>query len=169
TANLFLSTTATDTDLFVQVIDEFNGTASVLQRGMLRASHASGIEYDTEFSDYFGTDPVAGGPFLYRPWRTHSNPQLITPGSVNEYLVEVFPVAHVFRPGHNLLVKVTAPPAVDSQYSYTPSPSPLALNTVFFSPTQKTRITLPVVNAPSTVNATGPDCGDYNSVRCLPE
>jgi len=169
TANLFLATTGIDTDLFVQVIDEYNGTVSVLQRGLLRASHAAGIEYDAGYSDYSGTDPVTGGPFLYRPWRTHSNPATITPGAVNEYLVEVFPVAHIFRPGHNLLVKITAPSAVDSQYAYQPGTGAASVNTLFFGASQPSRITLPVVGLPPTVDTDPPACGSYNSVRCLPE
>ena len=89
----------------------------------------------------------------------------------SQYLVEVFPVAHIFRPGHALLVKLMAPPAVDSQYSYAPSPQslPVTLNTLFFGPAALSRITLPVVDPPSTVDANGPACGDYNSVRCETE
>lgn len=168
TANLWLSTTGSDTDLFVQVIDEFEEKVSILQRGLLRASHASGIDYN--HSDFFGIDPTTGESFLYRPMRTHSNPELIVPAEINEYLVEIFPVAHIFRPGHTILIKVMAPPAVDSQYSYTPGTPPVTVNTLYFSPTQLTRVTLPVLQPPGfTVDASGPECGEYNSVRCEDE
>lgn len=170
TANLFLSTTGSDTDLFVQVIDEYQGKSTVLQRGILRASFASAIEYGPDLSEYFGTDPVTGGPFLYRPFRTYSSLSTVTPTKVNEYLVEVFPVAHIFRPGHTLLIKVTAPPAVDSQYSYVPGAPGVSLDTLYFSPTQPSRITLPVVGLPAGFDpsSSGPACGDYNAVRCFP-
>lgn len=175
TANLFLSTTGTDTDLFVQVIDETQGTVSILQRGLLRASHAAAMygcdELGLVHSDCAGTDPVdSTKSFLYRPWRTHSSPQTIIPTTINEYLVEIFPVAHIFRPGHTLLVKLMAPPAVDSQYSYTPGAPGVTLNTLYFSPTQPSRVTLPVIENPGfDVKTEGPACGDYNSVRCLSE
>jgi hypothetical protein len=47
--------------------------------------------------------------------------------------VEVFPVGHVFRPGHQLLVKVSAPPILDSFYSYVPKTTP-GINTLFHVP-----------------------------------
>ena len=165
TANLFLSSTGIDTDLFVQVIDEFDPSHMlVLQRGMQRASF-NAIDYN--HSDYSGTDPDHGGPFLYRPQRPYSSQQFITPGATNEYLVEVFPVAHIFRPGHTLVIKVMAPPAVDSQYAYQPGDSPVTLNTLYFSPSARTRFTLPVVSAPSGYSAVGPACDNYQSIRCV--
>ncbi|MFA5889762.1 MAG: CocE/NonD family hydrolase [Actinomycetota bacterium] len=168
TANLFLSTTGIDTDMFVQVIDEFPGGTNmlVLQRGMQRASFDA---IDAGHSDYFGIDPVVGGPFMYRPMRPYSSQTFVTPGEIKQYLVEVFPVAHIFRPGHTLLVKLMAPPAVDSQYSYTPGDSPVTLNTLHFSPTQPTRITLPVVGAPPGITAIGPACDGYQAIRCVSE
>lgn len=171
TANLFLSTSGTDTDLFVQVIDERpDGRMWVLQRGLLRASHAGGI--DADLSDYFGNDPDAlpdTVPFMYRPWRSHTNPQPVTPLEVREYLVEVFPVAHIFRPGHTIVIKLMAPPAVDSYYSYTPGAPPASVNTLHFSPNERSRVTLPVVGLPTGYSTTGVGCGDYHSVRCVPQ
>ncbi|MFN2613854.1 MAG: CocE/NonD family hydrolase [Actinomycetota bacterium] len=166
TANLFLSTTGIDTDMFVQVIDEFPDGQHmlILQRGLQRASVSA---IDPLHSDYFGVDPDQGGPFMYRPMRPYSNQVFVTPGAVNEYLVEIFPVAHIFRPGHHLLVKLMAPPLVDSQYSYQQGVNPVTLNTLYFSPTQRTRITLPVVNAPDGMTASGPACSDYQAVRCV--
>ena len=51
---------------------------------------------------------------------------------------------HVFRPGHRILVNVTAPPAADSLYFYVPKRAP-AVNTVLHDPSHPSRITLPVV------------------------
>jgi putative CocE/NonD family hydrolase len=156
TANLYLSATTPDTELFVQLIDEGpDGSRTYLQRGLLKASHRA---IDTTKSDYQGTH-------LYRPWRPHTNPQLVTPGAVNEYLVEVFPVGHVFRPGHRLMVKISAPPIVDSFYAYVPKVAP-GVNTLFHTTAQASRITLPVVPTP----ALGPElpCGAQEAVRCVP-
>jgi putative CocE/NonD family hydrolase len=155
TATLYVSATTPDTELFVQLIDEAaDGSRTYLQRGMLKASHRA---IDTTKSDY------ANG-VLYRPWRPHTNPQLITPLAVNQYVVEVFPVGHVFRPGHRLLVKVSAPPVVDSFYAYVPKTAP-GVNALFHTVAQASRIALPVVPTP----ALGPalPCGAQEAVRCI--
>jgi predicted acyl esterase len=124
---------------------------------MLKASHRA---IDASRSD------TAGG-VLYRPWRPHTNPQLVFPTAVNEYLVEVFPVGHVFRPGHRLMVKVSAPPVLDSFYAYVPKTLP-GVNTLFHTAARPSRITLPVV--PTSAVALGPElaCGAQEAVRCIP-
>ncbi|MEO7803711.1 MAG: CocE/NonD family hydrolase [Actinomycetota bacterium] len=157
TANLFISSTAPDTELFVQVID-FNpadGSKTYLQRGLLKASHRA---IDLSQSDYSGS-------FMYRPYRPHTNPTDITPNQTYEYLVEVFPVGHVFRAGHQLMIKVHTPPAVDSYYIYVPRRAP-AVNTLFHDATHKSRITLPFV---PFGGLTGPAlaCGQQEAVRCV--
>ena len=108
------------------------------------------------------------GSVLYRPFHPHTNPQPVTPGQSYEYLVEVFPVGHVFRPGHRIVVKVHTPPAVDSFYAYVPKRAP-GLNTVFHDTARPSRIMLPV--QPVSANTDfGPDpaCGELHDVRCVP-
>jgi predicted acyl esterase len=157
TATLNLSTTGIDTELFVQLIDEntADGSRTYLQRGMLKASHRA---IDSTKSDYSGST-------LYRPWRPHTNPQLVMPLTAYEYVVEVFPVGHVIRPGHRLLMKISAPPVLDSFYLYVPKTLP-GLNTVFHTPLQASRLTLPVVPVPANL---GPEltCGAQEAVRCI--
>ena len=156
TANLFVQSTATDTDLFVELVDEGpDGSRTYLQRGMLKASHRA---INAGLSDY------TGAGHLYRPWRPHTNPTLITPGQTYEYLVEVFPVGHVFRAGHRIAIKVHTPPAVDSYYAYVPK-RPAGVNTVLHDAAHPSRITLPVVATP----ALGPalPCGRQEAVRCI--
>ena len=158
TGTLYLSATGVDTELFVQLIDEGpDGSRTYLQRGMLKASHRA---IDTTKSDYSGS-------VLHRPWRPHTNPQLIAPLAVNQYLVEVFPVGHVFRPGHRLMVKISAPPILDSFYAYVPKTLP-SVNTVMHTAAQPSRITLPVVPVPTL--SLGPElaCGAQEAVRCTP-
>jgi putative CocE/NonD family hydrolase len=156
TADLFISSTAPDTELFVQLIDEGpDGSHTYLQRGMLRASHRA---IDPGLSDY-----DAGG-HMYRPWRPHSNADLITPGQVYDYLVEVFPVGHVFRAGHRIQVKVHTPPAVDSYYAYVPKRVP-AVNTILHDADHPSRITLPVVATPALGSEL--PCGAQENVRCI--
>ena len=154
TATLELSTTAPDTDLFVQLADEGpDGERTYLQRGMLKASHRA---IDTSRSDF--RDGV-----LYRPWRPHTNPQPVMPGQAETYVVEVFPVGHVFRPGHRIVVLVHSPPLVDSYYAYIPTRAPAGVNTLL---TGVSKLTLPVVPTPKLGIELA--CGKQESVRCIP-
>jgi hypothetical protein len=168
TANLFISTTAIDTELMVQVLDRnlSTGELMVLQRGVLRAAHDA-IDYTRSDYDESNLDPhTDSGSFLYRPFRTHSAATWLTPGDVNEYLVEIFPVAHIFRAGHALQIKIMAPSAVDSYYSYAPK-APPGLNMVFFGSTAApSRITIPLVLAPA-LSSTVPACADITQYRCM--
>lgn len=160
TATLYIATTANDTELFVEVMDigpaDHPGT-TYLQRGLLKASHRA---IDPLHSDYTSTASI------YRPFRPHTNPTDVVPGAVNEYLVEIWPVGHIFRAGHRLAVKVTAPPAVDSYYVYLPK-RPVGLNTLFHDATRQSRLMVPVVPLAATL---GPElgCGGQEGVRCVP-
>ena len=105
TSTLFVQSTAPDTELFVELVDEApDGSRTYLQRGVLRASHRA---VDDSRSDHTPDGRI------YRPYRPHTNPTNITPGQTYEYLVEVWPVGHVFREGHRISVKIHAPPFVD--------------------------------------------------------
>jgi len=163
TATLFMHTLWADTELFVQVIDEApDGSRTYLQRGVLRASHRA---VDPARSD---TTPTGE---IYRPFRPHTSVtqlpmgQLFQPRPVHELLVEVWPVGHVFRAGHRIMVKVHAPPLVDSFYIYVPRTAP-GLNEILSGPTTPSRIMLPIV--PFT-GPLGPalGCGDQEAVRCI--
>jgi putative CocE/NonD family hydrolase len=158
TATLDVTTTAPDTDLFVQLADEApDGSRTYLQRGMLKASHRA---YDPARSD-----KTAAG-LIYRPWRPHTNPTFVTPGQPTSYLVEVFPIGHVFRPGHRLVVLVHTPPAVDSYYAYFPERAPAGVNTLHVGPAHLSRLVLPVVPTPRLGPALA--CGRQDAVRCIP-
>jgi putative CocE/NonD family hydrolase len=160
-ATLFVSSTAPDTELFVQLIDEGpDGSKTYLQRGMLRASHR---EVDPARSDWVwdGNRRV-----MYRPFHPHVSPTLITPGQTYEYIIEVFPVGHVFRPGHRLVVKVHTPPLVDSYYAYVPRRAP-AINTVVHDAEHPSRIQLPVVPLKGARLGKELACGEQWAVRCV--
>lgn len=164
TADLRLATTANDTQLYVQLADEdtTTGTVSYLQRGLLKASHRA---IDVNRSDTTDVDPTHPD-FLYRPYRPHTNPVDVTPLAFEDYLVEVWPVAHVFRPGHRPVLIVTSPPAVDSYYAYTPREAPIGINQLAYG---ASRVTLPVVPIADidSRGATGPGCPAYWQVRCV--
>ena len=152
TANLFVSTTSVDTELFVQLIDRApDGTLLYLNRGLLRGSHRQ----------------IEGGPW-YRPFRPHEARALVTPGEVDEYVLDIWPVGHVFLPGHELVVKLHAPPADDNDYLYVAKTLP-SLNTLHFGPERPSRLTLPVIpmEAVRGLRAPAGQC-PYASMRCIP-
>jgi predicted acyl esterase len=161
-ANLSLSATAIDTDLFVQIVDEGpDGSLTYVQRGVLKASHRA---IDPALSDWAHT---RSGALMYRPWRPHTNPTRIVPGAVYQYQVEVWPVGHVFRPGHRILVKIHAPPLIDSFYAYVPARLP-SLNTVYHDAANPSWLTLPVVPLQGVKLGPVVPCGELTAVRCVP-
>ena len=158
TAKLFMSSTTPDTEIFVQVIDQApDGSRYFVQRGMLKASHRAimpGL-----------SDRLANGA-IYRPHRPHTNPTLIQPGEIYEYLVEIFPFGHVFRPGHKMIVKVHAPPAVDSYYAYIPK-RPVGVNTLYHGGKTPSSLMLPFVSLDGVRLKAEPKPCSLEDIRCV--
>ncbi|MFP5353436.1 MAG: CocE/NonD family hydrolase [Actinomycetota bacterium] len=158
TATLFMSSTAPDTELFVEVIDEApDGSRYHVQRGLLKASHRAIMP---------GQSDRLGDGTIYRPHRPHTNPQNIEPGKVYRYLVEIFPFGHVFRPGHKLIVKITTPPIVDSYYAYVPKRFPGA-NTVLHHAEHPSSLMLPFVPLDGVQLKAEPKPCALEDVRCV--
>ncbi|HEX2084777.1 MAG TPA: CocE/NonD family hydrolase [Solirubrobacteraceae bacterium] len=160
TATLFVSSSTPDTELFVQVIDRApDGTLLYLNRGLLRASHNA---IDAEASDKTRDGRI------YRPFRPHEQRTLVTPGQPVEYLIDVFPFGHVFQPGHELVVKVSAPPADDNDWMYV-AKAPPGVNTLHFGGATPSRLMLPVVpmRYVADYEPVEGQC-PYQSMRCLP-
>jgi predicted acyl esterase len=158
TARLSVSTTAPDTELFVQLLDRGpDGTLLYLNRGMLRASHRQIDEGESQ--------KTADGQ-VYRPYRPHETRQDVPPGQETEYLIDVAPVGHVFLPGHSLVMKVHAPPVDDNDYNYIQKTLP-GQHTLHLGPT-KTRLTLPIIPMSDVSGFQAPtgQC-PYASMRCL--
>ena len=159
TATLFMSSTAPDTEVFVQIIDEApDGSRYYVQRGMLKASHRAimpGL-----------SDRLSNGT-IYRPHRPHTNPTLVEPGAIYRYLVEIFPFGHVFRPGHKLIVKVHTPPAVDSYYAYIPK-RPAGVNTLYYGGKQASSLMLPFVPLDGVQLKSAPKPCALEDIRCTP-
>ena len=82
TATIYASTSAPDTDFLVRLIDvEPDGTAWNLTDGIIRARFRNGI---------------------YDP------PELLEPGEVFAYEIELLPTSNVFLAGHRIAVHVTS-------------------------------------------------------------
>lgn len=141
----------------MQLVDEApDGSHTYLQRGLLKASHRA---IDVARSH------TADGR-IYRPWRPHTNPTNVLPGQVVDYLVEIFPVSHVLRPGHRLVMAVHTPPLIDSFYVYGPHRPLPGINTIHVGPATRSRLMLPLVPVPKLGPAL--PCGGQEAVRCVP-
>lgn len=156
TANLRAIITGEDTEFFVELIDQApDGSHTYLQRGMLRAQDRA--------VDVAKSDKTAAG-LIYRPYHPHTAAarQTVQRLKLYDYLVEIFPVGHVFRPGHRLVVKIHAPPFVDSYYAYPPRSAP-GVNYIV----PGSYLTLPMV--PLTGVTLGPElgCGEQEAMRCV--
>jgi len=88
-------------------------------------------------------------------------------GEERQYLIDIFPVGHVFLPGHELVVKVHAPPLDDNDYTYIQKTLP-SQNTLHYG-LGRTRLTLPIIpmGAVRSFEAPVGQC-PYASMRCLP-
>ena len=126
---------------------------------MLRASHRQ--------IDRSQSQLTADGR-IYRPWRPHTERSLVTPGEVVDYLIDVFPVGHVFLPGHELVVKVHAPPLDDNDYAYVQKTLP-GVNTLHFGGDTPSRLMLPLIPMSEVRDFRAPagPCV-YASMRCIP-
>ena len=100
---LIAATDQTDADWFIFVKDEApNGTARLLTRGTLRASHRT-------------VDPERSKP--WQPWHTHDRSVPVTPGEAVEYGIEIVSTCNVFGEGHRLRLELSSSdPATDLIY-----------------------------------------------------
>ena len=99
---LSASSTATDTDFFVKLSDQFpqgdaeraaggNPIAETVSRGWLRASHrALDHERSTEME----------------PYHTHVAPQPLEPGAVYRFDISIEPMAYRFAAGHRIRLEI---------------------------------------------------------------
>ena len=157
TAELWASITATDTDFFVSVADVApDGAQTFLARGMLRASHRA-LDMDrTEFD--------AQGDIV-RPYHPHTDPQQVPPNTPLRYDIEVFPLAHIFYPGHQLQVRVHTPPLYDGLWGYNPLRVP-SVNTILHDAEHASGLLVPIVPWEGPLPPE-PPCGGPDGYRCV--
>lgn len=148
--DLYASIAGTDADFFVSISDVWpDGSVSYLQRGLLKASHSA---WDPARSYY-----AADGTTLIQPYRPHTNPQPVMPGEIVDYKLEIFPLGHVFRAGHRLLIEVLTPPVTDGLWGYTPSHQPAPV-TIYHDAGHPTSVQLPVVTPDEPITSVPTNC-----------
>ncbi len=90
---LYASSRGTEIYFFVSLLDvDPQGNETLLTRGYLKGSHR---EIDVERSK------------PWQPFHTHTNPQLLTPGEIYDFSIEVMPTGHLFKAGHRICLKIS--------------------------------------------------------------
>ena len=128
-ADLWLASTATDTDLQITVTEiRPDGNETYIQRGWLRASHRK-------------LDTARSTPL--RPYQTHlrADAQPLKRLQPTYMRVEIFPFAHAFRKGSRVRVYIDAPTSHTGFWAFAPYPEP-AINTVLHDAAHPSRIVL---------------------------
>ncbi|HZU78676.1 MAG TPA: CocE/NonD family hydrolase [Acidimicrobiales bacterium] len=163
--DLYLRSTAPDTDVFADVLDLDTATGQMeyLQRGLLRESFRAVIPSQ---SQAISIGPLAGT--IYRPYHDYLTKKLSFPNQVDFMPVEIFPVGHVFYPGHALVIDVHAPPANDplSTYAYEPLQAP-AVNTVVMNIGMESSLLVPFMPVVPPLWPTQPPCADIAGYLCF--
>jgi hypothetical protein len=157
---LYASITSADTDFWAEILDVGpNGDTTFVQRGLLRASANGG--FDTARSQR------TGGGDIYRPYYEYLEITPVIPGEVNRYEVEVFPLGHVWRAGHRLVLQLHAPPANDPISTYAYEPTTPSVVTIHQDAEHPTSILLPVMPVLPSYREVTPACGAVNGEICV--
>lgn len=139
---LYLSSSATDTDLFVRISDlpmdapaqggAASQQATVVSKGWLRASHR---RKDEEIST------------ALRPFYRHDNPEPLEPGKIVRLEIEILPFSHVFKKGHRLRLEIANgdSPITDSLFTHQYSWFKVGQDTIYHDASHASRLIVPVV------------------------
>ncbi len=136
-AHLFASTTGTDADWVVKLIDVYPDWDPV----------------NYKMSDY--QLPVTMEVFRGKFRKSFVNPEAIVPGKPEEYTIGLHQINHMFKKGHKIMIQVQSSwfPMIDrNPQTFVPnifeareSDFIKATQTIYFSPQYPTRIDLPVL------------------------
>ena len=137
-AHLFASTTGTDADWIVKLIDVYPDWDSANFK-------MSGYQL-----------PVTMEVFRGKFRKSFSNPEALIPGKPEEFLIGLHQVNHMFKKGHRIMIQVQSSwfPMIDRNpqkfipniFEAKESDFIKATQTIYFSPQYPTRIDLPVMN-----------------------
>lgn len=142
---LYASSTATDTDFFIKLSDQFpqspddrvktlNPFAELVTRGWLRASHR-------ELHPVRSTDMV--------PYHTHANPQPIEANKVIRYDISLEPMAYLFKQGHRIRLEIVNgdSPATEMLWPHYYRPDRMGADTIHHDGAHPSQLILPVIPA----------------------
>ena len=85
------------------------------------------------------------------------------------FQIEIWPAGHVFRPGHELVLQVHAPPLSDPISTYLYNPNQSSLVTILQDPAHRTSILLPFLSGVTAANMApqAPTCGQVVGEICV--
>ncbi len=134
-ANLYASSTTLDTAWFIKLGDVApDGEVTLITQGILKAS-------------YRAVDESRSKPG--QPFHSFRNPVSPEPNTVYEYQIEIRPIFHTFRAGHQIWVQISS---MDFNYQmmlhtvYTSEMLPLpAENTIYHNSAHPSHLLLPVI------------------------
>jgi len=132
---LWASSDQTDTEFLVKIADqappgERGSAPQGVTKGWLKASHRA-------------LDPQRSRP--HRPWHPHDRLELLTPGHVYEFEIEIWPTSWVFRKGHRIRLEI-APgdsPFLDAPFGHDWGVK-MGTDTVYHDRTRPSHLLLPV-------------------------
>jgi uncharacterized protein len=153
--DLWLSSTATDTDLQATVTEvRPDGEETYVQRGWLRASHR---KLDPKLST------------ALRPYQTHlrADAQPLVPGDATPMRLEVFPFAHAFRTGSRIRVWIEAPTGHTGFFEFDPTPMP-ARNAVLHDKAHPSALVVGVLPG-EVAHGPLPGCDTLRNQPCRPD
>ncbi len=137
-AHLFASTTGTDADWIVKLIDVYPDWDSANFK-------LSGYQF-----------PVTMEVFRGKYRKSFTQPEALVPGKPEEYLIGLHQVNHMFKKGHQIMIQVQSSwfPMIDRNpqkflpniFEAKESDFIKATQTIYFSEKYPTRIDLPVMN-----------------------
>jgi putative CocE/NonD family hydrolase len=153
--DLWLSSTATDTDLQATVTEvRPDGQETYVQRGWLRASHRK-------------LDPKRSTALRPYPTNLRGDAKPLVPDRATKMRLEVFPFAHAFRKGSRLRVWIEAPTGHTGFWAFQSTPDP-AQNTVIHDADHPSRLVVGTVPG-AHAHAPLPACDTLRNQPCRPD
>ena len=150
-----------DTDFWAEIldVDKATGETTFVQRGLLRAS------YNATFDEAKSQKTPSGD--IYRPYYAYNTITPVVPMSINKYEVEMFPLGHVWRPGHQLVLQLHTPPVSDPISIYMYEVNAPGVVTILQDAEHPTSILLPVMRTVPPIRPTQPACGEVVGEGCV--
>ncbi len=148
---LYASSSQIDTAWFVKLADiQPDGTARPLSRSILKAS-------------FRAVDPARSKPG--RPFHPFLRQELLEPGKIYEFQIEMRPIFHTIKPGHRLQLQIASE---DIQYNNPLRQLDVLLlpwpveNTVYHDAAHPSHLLLPVIPDAPEIKPVAPPLADIN-------
>jgi uncharacterized protein len=157
---LYAKALTPDVDFWAEILDydSVSGATTFVQRGLLRASFRT--------LDLAKSRRTPSGA-IYRPYHPYLVPQPIVPGQAYKYEIEIFPLGHYWRAGHELILQLHAPPANDPISTYAYEPNLPSIVQILQDPAHPTSILLPFMPVLPPHRDTAPACGAVIGEECI--